>query len=74
MDADFADGFCFLQEFVFRPHKEVLNVGAHYDGLFKRHIQLYRDKNFHGSCYQDMDAVDVRSQKKLEEGYTTQDS
>lgn len=68
MGAEFADGFCFLQEFVFRHHQEVLNVGARDHGLFKGYIQRHRNSIFHDGSNQDLDPYNVCSEKKLEEG------
>lgn len=68
MDAEFADGFCFLQEFVFSRPKEVLNVGVRDDGLFKGDIQQHRNSIFYDGPNQDLDPYNVCSEKELEKG------
>ena len=68
MDAEFADGFRFLQEFVFKNHKEVLDVGARDNGLLEGNIQRHRNSIFHDGFDQDLDPHNVCSEKELEKG------
>lgn len=68
MDAEFADSFCFLQEFVFRHPEEVLNVGVRDHGLFKGNIQRHRNSIFYDGPNQDLDPCNVRSEKEPEKG------